>query len=459
LICCHNSIRKRENDNSFQKLPKERTKTASITQANSLSSKTVDIAISLCENPIPKDYSISVSAVGVKMLQQEKLEQAISILKELNIDAWLIFARETEETPERSWALLAPGGVVWQSALILTPHGDRIAIVGQGDDDTYRKSSCYSDVYSYTQSIREQLRESLRQINPRQLAINFSKSNSAADGLSHGMYLLLRDHLEGLPCGDHLVSADPIISRLRGRKTPQEVARIRAAIGRTLELFDEATELIKPGMTEREVAAYFHKRLDALDLEPAWTLAGCPIVNAGPNSPPGHSAPSDIQIEPGQLVHVDFGLKQDGYCSDLQRMWYLARPGESHAPQELRRAFNAVAKTIREAAQVLKPGVTGWQVDALAREVITSEGYPEYQHALGHQLGRTVHDGSTLLGPRWERYGDTPYGVVEENQVYTLELGVSTDAGYMGLEEDVLVKADGVEWLSPPQAQLMLVTL
>ncbi len=398
---------------------------------------------------------------GVKadMLQRGKIEQAISILKELNIDAWLVFARETEEMPERSWELLAPGGVVWQSALILTPRGDRIAIVGQGDDDTYRQSGLYSDVYSFTQSIRELLRETLRQINPGQLAVNFSKSNPAADGLSHGMYLLLRDHLEGLPYVDRLVSADPIISRLRGRKTPQEVERIRAAIGRTLALFDEAMAWIKPGLTEREFAAFFHQRLDELDLEPAWSLAGCPIVNAGPNSSPGHAAPGDIRIEPGHLVHVDFGIKQNGYCSDLQRMWYLSRPGESQAPHELRRAFNAVAKTIREAAQVLKPGIAGWQVDALAREVIMGEGFPEYQHALGHQLGRTVHDGSTLLGPRWERYGDTPYGVVEENQIYTLELGVPTHAGYIGLEEDVLVTAGGTEWLSPPQAKLMIVTL
>jgi Xaa-Pro aminopeptidase len=389
-------------------------------------------------------------------LQREKIEQALSILRELEIDAWLILARETEETPERSWELLAPGGVVWQSALILTPSGDRIAIVGQGDDDTYRKSGSYSEVYSYTQSIRELLRRTLEQVNPRQLAINYSKSNSAADGLSYGMYLLLRDYLEGMPYLDRLVSADPIISRLRGRKTAEEVKCVKAAIGRTLEMFDEASELIKPGMTERQVAAFFHERLDKLDLDPAWGLAGCPIVNAGPNSSPGHSAPGDIRIESGHLVHVDFGLKVDGYCSDLQRMWYIARNGESQAPQEVRHAFNAVAKTIREAAQVLKPGVAGWQVDALAREVITSEGYPEYQHALGHQLGRTVHDGSTLLGPRWERYGDTPYGIVEEHQIYTLELGVSTGAGYVGLEEDVLVTSGGVDWLSPPHTTLLV---
>jgi len=68
-----------------------------------------------------------------------------------------------------------------------------------------------------------------------------------------------------------------------------------------------------------------------------------------------------------------------------------------------------------------------------------------------------VHDGGTGLLPRWERYGETPYGIVEENQVYTIELGAQTDAGYIGLEEDVLVTKDGIEWLAPPQTELWLV--
>jgi Xaa-Pro aminopeptidase len=156
-------------------------------------------------------------------------------------------------------------------------------------------------------------------------------------------------------------------------------------------------------------------------------------------------------------VHIDFGVKQDDYCSDLQRMWYVLRAGESRAPQSVQRAFDAVVKTIHEGAKVLKPGIAGWQVDARAREIVTGEGFPEYQHAFGHQLGRTAHDGSTLLGPRWERYGDTPHGIVEEGQVYTLELGAMTDCGFVGIEEDVIVTKDGCEFLGEAQREIWLV--
>ena len=391
------------------------------------------------------------------ILQREKLEQAAAILNELQTDAWLIFARETEETPERTWELLAPGGVVWQSVLLLTPRGDRLVIIGEGDAATYRQCGLYSEVHGYTTGMRELLARTLTRLNPDQVAINFSKSNSAADGLTHGMYLTLLEYLEGTPYRDRLVTADPIISRLRGRKTAAEVARIRAAVDRTIGLFDEVSRTIKVGITEKAIAQYLQKRLDELDLAPAWELSGCPIVNTGPLSSAGHSTPSELQVEPGHLVHLDFGVKENGYCSDLQRMWYVLRPNETEPPSTVQRAFNAVLKTIQESAKILKPGIEGWQVDARAREVLTGEGYPEYQHALGHQVGRAVHDGSTLLGPRWERYGDTPYGTVEEHQVYTLELGVTTEAGYLGLEEDVLVTATGVEWLSPPQTELWLV--
>lgn len=394
---------------------------------------------------------------NVTMLQQEKLEQAVGILQELNIDCWLIFARETEETPERAWELLAPGMVVWQSALLVTKKGDHIAIVGQGDDDLYRKSGLYSEVHSYVQGISDLLRATISRIEPQQIALDFSKSNPNADGLTYGMFLTLNDILSGTRYAGRFISADPILSRLRGRKTAEELKRIRAAIERTLLLFDETTALLEPGLTEKQIAEHFHQRVDEWNVTTAWAWDQCPAVNTGPNSSAGHAGPSDLKIEPGHLVHIDFGIKQDGYCSDLQRMWYVMKKGESEPPAHLVHAFNAVAKTIREAAKILRPGIQGWEVDSLAREVITSEGYPEYQHGLGHQVGRAVHDGGTGLLPRWERYGDTPYGTVEENQVYTIELGVQTDAGYIGLEEDVLVTRNGVEWLAPPQTELMLV--
>jgi Xaa-Pro aminopeptidase len=102
--------------------------------------------------------------------------------------------------------------------------------------------------------------------------------------------------------------------------------------------------------------------------------------------------------------------------------------------------------------------VAGWEVDAAAREALVGACFPEPRYALGHQLGRSAHDGGTLLGPRWDRYGTAPLGLVEEGNVFTVEFGTAVPGrGYIGLEEDVLVTADGIEWLSTPQRELWLV--
>jgi Xaa-Pro aminopeptidase len=89
--------------------------------------------------------------------------------------------------------------------------------------------------------------------------------------------------------------------------------------------------------------------------------------------------------------------------------------------------------------------------------VIVDAGYPEFKHSLGHGLGRAVHDGGTGLGPRWPCYGRTVEGVVEPGNVFTLELGVMTAAGFVGLEEDVVVTEHGCEFLSSFPREVIVV--
>ena len=156
------------------------------------------------------------------------------------------------------------------------------------------------------------------------------------------------------------------------------------------------------------------------------------------------------------MIFVRFGVKHEGFCSDLQRCWYVPREGETAPPAAAQKAFDAVVNGITAGAAALKPGVEGWQVDAAARGVIAAAGYPEYGHALGHHVGRTAHDGAGLLGPRWERYGLTPFRKVEPGNVFTLEPSIENagGAGCLGIEEMVVVTSTGCEWLSHRQTML-----
>jgi Xaa-Pro aminopeptidase len=97
-------------------------------------------------------------------------------------------------------------------------------------------------------------------------------------------------------------------------------------------------------------------------------------------------------------------------------------------------------------------------VDAAARRVLEEYGAETWNYALGHQMGRACHDGGTVLGPRWDRYGQRPYDTIEESQVYTLEIGFNVEGyGRVQLEEDVVVTENGCEFLTVPQRELILI--
>jgi Xaa-Pro aminopeptidase len=168
--------------------------------------------------------------------------------------------------------------------------------------------------------------------------------------------------------------------------------------------------------------------------------------------------PTETKLRPGHLLAIDFGVRQDEYVSDMQRTFYVLRDGESEPPAEVRAAFAHVDAAIQLGAAALKPGVIAWEVDQAMRDYFAAHGLPEWKYGAGHQMGRATHDGGAMLGPRWERYGTTPLLPVEADQVYTLELGFPVPGyGFLVAEEDVVVTADGIEWLAPPQRELIAI--
>jgi Xaa-Pro aminopeptidase len=205
------------------------------------------------------------------------------------------------------------------------------------------------------------------------------------------------------------------------------------------------------------VADMLHAETRRRGLETSWAADHCPAVNAGAASEAGHAGPTDLVMRPGDLIHLDFGIAFEGYRADLQRMWYLRSEADPEPPASVRRAFQTCVDAIEAGRKKLKAGALGWTVDDAARKVITGAGYPEYKHALGHSVGLATHDGGPLLGPRWPRYGVAPEQPVQPGSVYTLELGVATERGHIGLEDEVLVTESGAEFISPAQRALMLV--
>jgi len=392
-------------------------------------------------------------------LIQEKVQQAIDILQQQQIDLWLTFVRETSGVRDPALDLLVGSAdLTWPSALMLTRQGGKLAIIGNLEKESLERLGVYDPILGYDTAVRDLLRETIIRLDPQTIAVNTSRNNVHADGLTHAMYEMLREHLAGTPYADRLVSAEPIINSLRGRKTPAELARVREAVRITDEIFQQTFDYLQIGMTELEVADFMQAQVRARGLELAWPAENCPAVNSGPNSPVGHSGPTDIRLERGHLLHFDFGVKFEDYCSDIQRVAYLLREGETDAPVEVQRGFLTIRTAIEKARAAMQAGVTGNAIDVIAREVVTGADYPSYPYALGHQLGRVAHDGGALLGPLWEKYGDSPNLKLEVGQVFTIEPGLAVPGyGYLGLEEDVVITENGAEYLGRHQSEIVLI--
>lgn len=397
-------------------------------------------------------------------LTREKLEQASRLVAQSDLDAWLTFVRETFNGGESVLGLMTETGLVWLTAFLVTKSGERVVIVGNYDAEPFEASGDWTHVVPYVQGIRESLIQALEQSTPEgkqpRIGVNFSRDNDKADGITHGMYLLLEDYLKGTRFEGCLVSAEMVCSTLRSQKTAEEVRRMKEAIQLTNQLFEKIGRFAQAGKTEADVQRFVHSEIDRQGFGYAWPRVANPIVNSGPNSMIGHGIPSDaITITPGHVFHVDLGIVVNDYASDIQRCWYVPAPGEDGVPEDVEHALQAVLGAIDAGAKALKPGAEGWQVDAAARSFLVGQGYEEYLHALGHQVGRVAHDGGATLAPRWERYGQSPCIPIQANEVYTLELGVILpNRGYLGLEEMVRVLDQGLEWLTSRQLTMPLLS-
>jgi Xaa-Pro aminopeptidase len=381
-------------------------------------------------------------------LVAEKHAQAVDLLTKHGIDCWLTFAREGSD-------LLLPyviGGdyIVGTSALILFADGQSVAIVA--DYDTGQVEGIFDRVIAYSLDWKEPLQTVLRERNPTTIGLNYSEHDHGMDGLTHGLYLALVAALAPLGIGNRLISAAPIAETVRSVKTPSEIERMRRACEITQRIFDDLTGMLKPGLTEIDVYDIVHERMQTYEVGPAWEASFCPAVFST-KTKPGHALPGATRLERGDGVRIDFGITYEGYTSDLQRCWYLLQPGEIAAPAAYVHAFDTVRDGIRMAAELLKPGMRGSDVDRPVRQFVADRGYT-FTHALGHQLGRMAHDGGMVLGPDNERYGARSKGIVEAGMVFTLEPCV----GLGMVEEDVVVTETGCEFLVPTQREIYLVS-
>jgi Xaa-Pro aminopeptidase len=391
-------------------------------------------------------------------LIRAKHRQAVELMAQHGIDTWLIqFARETGMRPD-PLGYLVGGSVTWPSAFLLNRDGSTAAVVGTGDAGTFEASGLWSELRAFRNGPRDDLLDVLQKWDPKTVGVTWSDSDDTADGITHGMYRLLETMLAGTRFADRLVAAGELAGDVRGIKLPEEVAAIKLAVRHTEELLDRIERRLEPGITELGLQREVHGWVRESGWKFSWDEEYCPMVNFGQPAFLGHAGPTDRALQPGDVIHVDIGLIVDGFASDLQRTWYWRRPGEGEAPPDVKRTFDAVKAALDAGVAAIKPGAKGFEVDAASRSTVEEWDFPEPGFAFGHGCGRIAHDGSGLLGPQWERYGDGPRFTVRKGNVFAVEMDLEVPGygGVIGLEEEVVVTAEGAHYLSDPQRELKL---
>ncbi len=392
------------------------------------------------------------------MLIDEKVTQAIGILNENDVDCWITFVRESGIVRDPMLDYLIQADVTWHSAFIITKSGESYAIVGQMDRQTIEDLGVYKNVLSYVEGIKEHLTNVIKDIDPATIALNYSKGSEISDGLTHGMYLTLFELLSEMGYADKIISSEKITSSLKARKTDYELQRMTRAIEHTLDIISMASSFIAPGKTEKEIAEFMIKEVEKRNLDFAWEKSHCPAVFTGPETAEAHYKPTQRKVERGHVLNMDFGIKFEDYCADIQRTFYILEKGETQAPSEVQKGFDTIVTSIELARKAIMPGVKGVEIDKIAREYIVSQGYEEFPHALGHQVGRFAHDGTALLGPAWEKYAQKPFQSLEEGMVFTIEPRLKVrERGIVTVEEMVVITPDGAEFLAEPQKELILI--
>jgi Xaa-Pro aminopeptidase len=233
-----------------------------------------------------------------------------------------------------------------------------------------------------------------------------------------------------------LVHTEGLVETLRMQKEEAEVASVRKAVALADEAFAHLIRWIQPGMTEQQVAWELESYMRT---HGAGALAFEPIVAAGPHAAMPHMRPTDRVIQAGEPIVLDFGCVVEGYCSDITRTICLGQPADE--------TYIAVWNTVRQAQQAAeqgaKAGMTGVEVDKLARDIIYKAGYEEkhFGHGLGHSLGLVVHENP--------RFSFAYPHAIPNQAIMTVEPGIYLPGwGGVRLEDIVLVQNGGIEILT-----------
>ncbi|MCR8454546.1 MAG: Xaa-Pro peptidase family protein [Crenarchaeota archaeon] len=369
---------------------------------------------------------------------KSRLEKARNLIKKYG-DLWLVISSGISDTNiDYLLGLHAHGlmgALLYEEGLHIFIGRLERSFIGHLEDILVRESEIHT-FYGYDEFERE-IKKILAEYSGRRILANFSASElyPHASSLSYALTKKIMHFAEIYEI--ELRPAGRFVYELRQTKTPEELEALRNCVKLTMNIFDSIVNegVIKPGMTEREIAAKFYGEIYKIG-EPSFDI----IVASGPNTANPHHVVSERKLETNDILYIDFGVRYLTMCSDITRCLVIGSPSN-----KIKMTYNAVVEAQNEAISTIKVGATFSEPDIAARKTFQRHGFdPEkyFIHTLGHALGIDVHD----VGPTLS------YKVVNKripgNVAYTVEPALYFEKEFgIRLEDDVIVLDSGIERL------------
>jgi len=365
---------------------------------------------------------------------KEKIERVQNMLKRHKIDAWVIFSHHSYDIHSKyllqKWA---------SSPTLVVISQDSSQVVISSMEAMMIDHQAY-EVHSYKKG--SEMKENIGKImkgfpDGAKIALNFVEADDALDMMNRdiiasGTKIALMKFNEKL----QYISAKNLIFDIRSVKTKKEIANHKEAAKLAEELMETVVEsIIKPGMTEKEIAA-----LVEYECNKRGGVAFDAIVAAGPHAAIPHHEPGETKIKNNQVLLIDYGVTYKWSNSDITHTYWIG----SNPPEEVLDAYEAIDQAKEAAYKLIKAGVLSSDVEAAVRAKFEEFGYdPEkyFIHSAGHPLGIETHD--VGIGIR-RSTPESPAKPLLENSIVTVEPGLYFENKFgIRLEDDCVVTKDG----------------
>ena len=402
-----------------------------------------------------------------RQIRLDKFEQVLpAVMRAHGIDMWIVAMKENHREP--LWEDLGRGYISGIGYYVFTDRGgDRIERAALGPDGYMVEESGAYDLFAPASTLATFVKER----NPKRIGLNMSHEIGPADGLSHSLHQHLAKTL-GDTFASRFVSAERLVSEFRSRRVAAEIVAFGEAAGIAVTLTERAlsNEVITPGRTTLEdVAWWLQDRLLERGLESEFDMPSVYVTG-----PEGIAAVSnDRIIQPGDVMMIDWGVRLMNFGTDVKRVAYVLKPGETAPPASIQSAFDKALAVRDVLKRAIKPGVRADATMKAMDAALRAAGYGVIEFnkpnadaktdvVYGfHPVGNTGHD----IGPSlttWQPLQAT--FELYPHHIFSFEYFAYTPIKEWGgkklripIEDDAILMEQGIQFLHPANYRLLVI--